>query len=916
MAVLCYLEVLVFNRKDTKFFAMFATYFIYHIRHIRNVRFCLSDLICLTWWKKIALLFFICQWSISQTNSTSLEDKIYTAVDVFVANPNAKSLEKLEQSEATFQPKTKPELLAFVILKCNKAYYEIQFGFTQKAIKSYEKAWHLYQKNKLSNYDIVESCLQPLGNLYTQIGDYDNAENTIKQYYFIATIEKNQQQKYAAILNLSNVYQNTGRIVEAIDLLEKTIKSEKLNSSQKGNLYNNLGANYFIQKQFLLAEKAFQNAIQFLKNDSSQSKTLSNAYRNLAKMEANKNHFEKAKELIEQARDLFFENPIIEPRQQAQLYYDIALIDFQSVHFDESQINLKAAFDVLIPNYNAKKKLLPSKNSLYAETVLLDALDLQASLFLAQNQPKEALKSYDLAFHIEDLFQAMLVYENSKIINQIRNRNRTEKCLAIYYSLYQKEKEINYLESAFLLAEQTKSAVLKQSILDMKNQSREEKLIVEQLQNWNTVILKEQQKLDDADISKINKAIQKQNELMLLLKSKTAEKSKISKEFNINDLFSKLENDKAILVEYFAGKEHLYVFTIENKSIQLQMINEQFDENSVIRKLLSFFKDANAIVENPTVFNHQANIVFGHLQLPKSKSSENLIVIPDGILNFLPFEALITKRSSTTNFTKMHFLLNDFMIGYNNSAHFYLNSIPFQQQKESILGIFPVFEKTNLELAFSKEEKLKIHSYFDGMYLGNQKATFQNFKQNASNYSIIHLSTHASSGDIYEPASIKFYDQEVLYSELYHLEMQPNLVVLSACETGIGKWFKAEGAMSVARGFQLAGAQNLLFSLWKVNDYTTSVWMDKFYSNVKNGQSYFESTHQAKLDYLLDENIPNAKKSPYYWSAFVYYGTLEERESSLFWIWVSIFAGIVIVVFLYKLFHRVTQRRHEVHKEN
>jgi len=156
------------------------------------------------------------------------------------------------------------------------------------------------------------------------------------------------------------------------------------------------------------------------------------------------------------------------------------------------------------------------------------------------------------------------------------------------------------------------------------------------------------------------------------------------------------------------------------------------------------------------------------------------------------------------------------------------------------------------------------------------------------------------------PASIKFYDQEVLYSELYHLEMNPDLVVLSACETGIGKLYKAEGAMSVARGFQFAGVQNILFSLWKVNDYTTSVLMDKFYSNVKNGKSYFESTNQAKLDYLADESIPNAKKSPYYWSSFVYYGTLDKKESGNYWIWVSIVGAlfILMIIWLFLSFRR------------
>jgi CHAT domain-containing protein len=61
--------------------------------------------------------------------------------------------------------------------------------------------------------------------------------------------------------------------------------------------------------------------------------------------------------------------------------------------------------------------------------------------------------------------------------------------------------------------------------------------------------------------------------------------------------------------------------------------------------------------------------------------------------------------------------------------------------------------------------------------------------------------------------------------------------------------------------------QNLLFS--SENDYTTALFMDKFYTYIHNGNSYLEANHQSKLDFLADKNISNTKKSPYYWSAFV-----------------------------------------------
>ena len=111
-------------------------------------------------------------------------------------------------------------------------------------------------------------------------------------------------------------------------------------------------------------------------------------------------------------------------------------------------------------------------------------------------------------------------------------------------------------------------------------------------------------------------------------------------------------------------------------------------------------------------------------------------------------------------------------------------------------------------------------------------------------------------------------------NELYSLDLNTNLVVLSACETGIWKLYKGEGAMSIARGFQYAGAQNLLFSLWQINDLSTSQIMGSFYKNYSSNKSAYISNHQSKLDYLEDETISNIKKSPYYWSAFVYYGEL------------------------------------------
>jgi len=841
------------------------------------------------------------------------EDKIYNAVDVFVTQPSAKALQNLRNIENDFwksaRPKTKDEFLAIVILNCNKAYYENQFGQTQNAISSYEKAWQIYQKQKLSNYDIIEFCLKPLGNLYTILGDYDSAENTIKQYFFIVNTFKNypetQKQKFAAILNLSNVYQSSGKISLAIELLEKTLKTEQLSNLQKGILWNNLGNNYLLSSTGDLmrpethqsATHAFDSSIKLLENEKNQSETLSNSYRNLATLNRQRQNFEDANSYLEKAEKLFLQTKNQQPRKLAKLYYEKALLLFDERKYDESRKLISVVFKTLIPNYNSKD-ILPKQNQLYAETVLVDALDLCGEI-LRINQPKKAISAFELSFYIEDLLMNGLVYENSKILMQLRSRNRTEKCISIYNGLYKKEGKTAYLEKAFQLAESTKSGILKSYRSNIKNASAEEKQLLQELQNLNNNILKEQQKEDAANILKINQFIKKQNEVMISLKKIQSENPDyIPEKCDLKALFKKLENDKAMMVYYLMGSENLYFFILQNNRIALNHINITDTAIPKIVQFIDYFNSADAITNDISGYNHYAKVAYDVLKLPNNSVNQNLIIVPDGILNFLPFEALITRESRTTNFAKMNYLMNDFKIAYNTSANIYLNSKPISKSEKTVLGVFPVFEGTPFELRYSKKELESIRSNFKGKYLENAQASFASFKNNAPNFSILHLSTHASSGDIETPASIKFYDQEILYSELYNMHINPDLVVLSACETGIGKLYKAEGAMSIARGFQFAGAQNLLFSLWKVNDFTTSVFMSDFYKNIQNDVSYFKANANAKRDYLNDKSIPNAKKSPYYWSSFVYYGSISAEEKSANYIPYIVSLLIVITLFL------------------
>ena len=90
-------------------------------------------------------------------------------------------------------------------------------------------------------------------------------------------MQENQEQKISAILNLSNVYQSSSKSNLAINLLEQTIETERLTNIQKGNLLNNLGANYLITKSYDKAKKVLEYSIKLLKDNKYESEKLSKA---------------------------------------------------------------------------------------------------------------------------------------------------------------------------------------------------------------------------------------------------------------------------------------------------------------------------------------------------------------------------------------------------------------------------------------------------------------------------------------------------------------------------------------------------------------------------------------------------------------------------------------------------------------
>ena len=227
-----------------------------------------------------------------------------------------------------------------------------------------------------------------------------------------------------------------------------------------------------------------------------------------------------------------------------------------------------------------------------------------------------------------------------------------------------------------------------------------------------------------------------------------------------------------------------------------------------------------------------------------------------------------------------------------------------------IVRIFPVFKNTKKALTFSEDEAKSIDQFTDAKFLMYTSATKKDAFLQATNFGVLHFSTHADAGSFTVPANIEFADGNLFLNELYTKQLDNNLVVLSACETGIGKLSKGEGSMSLARGFQYAGINQLVFSLWKVNDKSTSQIMHNFYKNYSKFESVAIANQKSKQQYLDDKSITNAKKSPYYWSAFVYYGTSTAKaKPTILNYLLFTFIGLAIALLLWTVIRKLKHGR-------
>ncbi len=334
-----------------------------------------------------------------------------------------------------------------------------------------------------------------------------------------------------------------------------------------------------------------------------------------------------------------------------------------------------------------------------------------------------------------------------------------------------------------------------------------------------------------------------------------------------------------VMLEYFLTDSSVVVnaIAVDSTLFASQSLNSLFWVS-----LKSFQKKLKSA--DPNEFSILGQVLYLFLIKPVEDflmGKRRLIIIPDVRLAGLPFEAFVLNDNSSPpyNICNIHYLINDYEVVYHCSPEFWSKLAELKQNEHAdspddyqfaFMGFSPVFSNYPglSALPGSKIEIAEIGSLFHQKGLSNwlvseQYSEKEYFKSVACRGKIVHLATHYIH-DVNDPTREGFlfwgYDSSgkkkvsddgiLSIDEITKLKLQADLLVLNACSSGIELQRSGDSVSSLPCVFFMAGAKNIVSTLWSVNDNLAGDFMVSFYRQWLSGKSYSEALREVKLQMI------------------------------------------------------------------
>ena len=761
--------------------------------------------------------------------------------------------------------------------RINNAYYsiaEIQFKN-----KNYQEVVSIVN----GCYHTADTAIQigfnnVLGASYLMLGEnisannhYKKAIKLTKQYYGVSLVLANAYMNYANFLSETNQFdkaiENLSKAYKILHEQQKSFGTELSHYYEfEGNIFRNTAINTQEINRFRTEKK--QN---LFKSINSYKKALS-------ALEVDQTNPENSDIEIQQTRSLMDCIGLI--KEIADVYLEIALLDNENKDTDFSK-NLDYALNCYNNTSNliqqARKEISNDESKIQLSNLQYQTISkIIETAYLAYNYSGNQ-EFIDIAFNNSEQLKSSALFD--KIANELAQENSL-----IPDSLLELERKLN-------------NTIANYSELQYEELNYDEP-DSSLLEEYNDKIFNASRQRDE-----LNRYMEESYPDYYQLKYSNSTLS-------LDEIQDKVDGKEAI-VEYFLAEPSaeniknggdadtltlLYTFFITNDNIEFHKKTLTNTEIQALEETFRFMSSTNYMFthnEDAKRYCVSSHRLYNMLVAPYEQdiTEKHLTIIPDGKLNYISFDGLLKTlpdTSETIRFNELNYLIKDVNINYANSVNIFLkNKASKPKLRNHTLAFAPEYNSEEFKMTGTsyklaplpgvQKEVDAIAKSVNTTIFRSKDATEENFRKQSGNFDILHLAMHAYINDSLPAYSRLAFSQDndsttldddgwLNTADIYNLDLNASMTVLSACNTGIGKLQKGEGLMSLARGFLYAGCPSVVMSLWEVEDAAGTKIMTSFYKYLKAGKTKDEALRLAKLKYLEESNSRLAH--PHYWMSF------------------------------------------------
>jgi CHAT domain-containing protein/tetratricopeptide (TPR) repeat protein len=787
------------------------------------------------------------------------------------------------------EPANAAEWRPFLLIQATKGWALSKMGRIWEAVQAYEQAAQIYERFDYPDVKPSATIYKALGNHFTRLGENEKALAIFQK----ALAKDDQNESRAGLLsNIGIAHWNRGDYRAATDYFRQGLALPDVSDNKRALLFSGLAQNQLDDGQ---AETAFRTAAAALgllrpksPDDRSTFEYRARARRTAGESATATRRWREAEQLLAGAL------------ADAHIAFGKHSRDVGKIEIARSRLALlqgqaaaaldaanRALFAVLPDFQIVKPESNPLASSFYEENTLFEALAAKALAAEIQFEKSRdphwlhlALQCHDLAWQAETRLRQVYQYSSSKLGLQAAARDREAAAMRVARALFEQTGDAQWLQRAFAIAERSKAALLLEALHDNLMRQRlsgsDPRFVQINALRRNLSSFEKNILLDPTNAE----AAQWRIEADALGSQVVALERALREAYPALSAFERASSvaapadaelaDGETLLEYFVGESFVEIFVFRRgQPAAWRRVPNGATLQALTGQFLAYFQNANAILSDPEGYFRAAHALWQALLPPEAANAQRLSIVPDGFLNFVPFEALVT-AAPNGNFSLRNapYLLRQASVRYAWS----LAVLRQQNQLQSraggyLLALAPGFAKGQRGLAPLASNGLEWPRA--AQKLEAEKADVQHFMAKNADFRILHFSTHAFAD---ANPRIELFDQALFLPDLYALSLQADLVVLSACQTGLGAAQKGEGVMSLARAFAQSGAACTVSSLWSVNDRSTARLLTRFYQKIELGARVGEALRAAKLAYLDDPALGAAAQSPYFWAGLVSVG--------------------------------------------